>query len=119
MYSSTIVGYLICAIPVDWLIENRGIRYTLIIASLFILIGIWMRILIDYSIWFVILGNFIASFGRSSAIHAPPKVAIKWFFPKNTPFVTSILLLGSPVGNSIGMLLTNFLVTTKGNYTVE
>ena len=119
IYASTAIGYLILAIPTNWFIENKGVRVTIIISSIFNIIGICMRCLIKIDFWFVIIGSFIASFGRACSTHSPPKVAIKWFFPSNTVLVNSILLIAAPFGYIFGYSMTNFFVTTSGEYTID
>jgi len=44
-------------------------------------------------------------------MHAPTKVSVKWFLPRNRPIVSSILLLASPLGTIIGYWITILMVT--------
>ena len=72
--------------------------------------GVWLRSLINQSFYFVIIGSVIASLGRASATHAPPKVSLKWFYPKNRPLITSLLLFAAPLGYIVGYTMTTSLV---------
>ena len=47
LYASTIVGYLIFAIPTDWMIDNIGVRKTIMISAVFNIIGLAIRLLIN------------------------------------------------------------------------
>ena len=51
-----------------------------------------MKSLINYNFWFVIIGNAVAGISKGVVYTGCPLLALKWFFPKNTPLVTSILL---------------------------
>jgi len=59
----------------------------------------------------VIVGTLIAALGRACSMHAPTKVSVKWFLPRNRPIVSSILLLASPLGTIIGYWITILMVT--------
>jgi len=61
------------------------------------------------------LGSFVASLGRACSVHAPPKIAIQWFYPYNTTLMTSIMLIVAPLGYVVGYFLTNYFVS-NGSY---
>ena len=80
------------------MIENKGLHFTIGVSSVLILIGVWLRLLINYSFYFVIIGSVIASLGRACSTHAPPKVSLKWFLPRNRAIITSVLVMMAPFG---------------------
>jgi len=86
----------------------------MVLSSVFFIAGLWIRYFVNKSFWFVVIGSFVSSIGRGCSTHAPPKVAIKWFGPKNVPIVSSVMLIAAPFGYIIGYMFTNDLVTTTG-----
>ena len=92
------------------MIENWGTHLTVIISQFFVIIGFAMRVLINQNFYFAIFGTLIAALGRACSMHAPTKVSVNWFLPKNRPIVSSILLLASPLGTIIGSWITIFMV---------
>jgi MFS family permease len=112
IYGGTAAGYLILAVPTNAMIERAGVKKTLIVSSIITVIGLWLRILIDSSFYYIIVGSFIASLGRACSTHAPPKIALKWFLPKNRPMMSSILLISAPLGYVVGYGMTIMYITT-------
>jgi len=47
VYASTAAGYLILAIPTNWLLENKGVHLTINISAIFFFVGIWLRIFVN------------------------------------------------------------------------
>ena len=76
-YAICSIGYLLLALPTNNLIENKGVRHTILISIMFSLTGIWFRLFINSNFIFAIIGNFIASLGRACSTHACPKISVK------------------------------------------
>jgi len=91
--------------PTNYIIDNFGLKKSLILNGVLMIIGIWVKILINKNFWYVIIGNAICGIGRNIILTGPPIVALKWYFPKNTPIITSILMMGNPVGVLFGYWL--------------
>ena len=101
------------SIPTNWIIENYGVHKSICISAVITIIGLWIRVFINYSFYYVIAGNFIAAMGRAFATNAPPKVSLHWFFPENRALVTSIMLLCVSSGIVIGWGITICFVDTS------
>jgi len=114
-YSLTNVGFLLFALPTNKSIESKGVRITIQLSVIFLILGLSLRLLINnggFNFYYALLGNFVASLGRSCSTNACTKVSVKWFLPKNRPLVSSILLLGAPLGTILGYQITTFFITT-------
>jgi len=112
-YSLGGVGYLLLAIPTNKVIEERGVRTTIQMTVIFIIVGLLLRLLLNTfsnGFLFAILGNFVASLGRACSTHACTKVSVKWFLPRNRPLISSILLLGAPLGTILGYQITIWFI---------
>jgi hypothetical protein len=59
--------FLVTYIPVNpfsmWVIENKGIRYALILAVLIQAGGLWLRACINYHFMYCVVGQTIISLG--------------------------------------------------------
>ncbi len=74
------ISHPIFAFPCNWLLNKYGMRITFIIGGIFVIAGVWLRILlqVENSI-FCILGSALISIGNIVVINTPSKVAITWF----------------------------------------
>ena len=46
----------------------------------------------------MIIGYLLAGIGRNVILSGGPKTSSQWFFPKNTPIITSLFMATYPVG---------------------
>ena len=82
------------AFPYGYAIDKYGLRLAMISNGVLVIFGCWIRCFVNTSFWFVIIGNGIAGTAKGVVYTGCPIFALKWFSPKNTPLVTSLLLLG-------------------------
>jgi len=111
-YSLTAVGYLLLALPTNKSIENKGVKITIQMSVGFLIVGLFLRLLLNkWGFIFALIGNLVASLGRACSTNACTKVSVKWFLPKNRPLISSILLLGAPLGTILGYQITTFFIS--------
>ncbi len=65
----------------NYLMDKKGMRISLILVSILMIIGTFTKLLINSNIWFVVIGNGIAGLGRTVVINGSAKTSNKWFFP--------------------------------------
>lgn len=80
-------------------------RFTLAMTAICLITGTGIKLLLNHSLWFVVLGNCIGGFGRNVILNGSPKTANRWFLPKNTPVITSLIIATTPVGVFLGYLI--------------
>ena len=88
-----VLSQVIFAMPGNYIIDKYGLRTAVVINGLFMIIGAWIRCFINYNFWFVVLGNGISGIGLNMILTGSPTVSFHWFSSKNTPLVTSILMM--------------------------
>lgn len=96
---------LAMAMFTNYLMDNYGMRLSLGLTALLLITGTCVKLLINQSLWFLLLGNCIAAIGRNVVLNGSPKTANRWFFPKNTPVVTALIIATTPVGVFFGYLI--------------
>ena len=101
---STVVS-LTFAMFTNWLMDNHGMHISLAITAIALVIGTLVKLLIGYSVWFIVLGNAIAGIGRNVILNGAPKTANRWFLPKNTPLISSLIIATTPLGVFLGYLI--------------
>jgi len=97
----------------NYLMDKKGMRISLILVSILMIIGTFTKLLINSNIWFVVIGNGIAGMGRLVIINGSVKTANKWFFPKNTPIVISIIVATMPLGVICGYFIPIMYVNSN------
>lgn len=96
---------LLFAMFTNYLMDNHGMHISLSLTAIALVIGTSIKLLLPYSIWFIVLGNGIAGIGRNVILNGAPKTANRWFLPKNTPLVSSLIIATTPLGVFLGYLI--------------
>jgi len=76
----------------NYLIDKKGMRISLVLVAIFMIVGTFSKLLVNNNLWFLVVGNGISGLGRNIVINGSVKTSNKWFFPKNTPIITSIIV---------------------------
>ncbi len=92
--SVLVISQVVFAFPGNYIMDKFGLKKALILNGFFMISGMWVRCLVNYNFYFVILGNMISGVGLNIILTGSPMVAFHWFFPKNSPLITSILMMG-------------------------
>ena len=69
-----------------------------------IIIGVWMRTMINYSFSMVVLGSIFLSIAQPLLYNAPAVNSAIWFSPAQRPIATTIGSLASPIGTATGFV---------------
>jgi MFS family permease len=85
-------------------VTKLGIRLPTYIAVAAMILGAWLRVLVNTSFNFVIIGQWIMAIGQPLTLVAPPKVAATWFGDNQRALATTIGALAGPVGCVIGFV---------------
>lgn len=91
--------------PANYLFDNYGMRVPIMIASVLMIGGSWLRQLVNVNFYLLFTGQAILAVGCSLIIAAPSKVAAMWFGDNERAIATMIGALGAPIGAAIGYIL--------------
>ena len=70
-----------------------------------LIVGSWVKLLVNQSLWFLVIGNCIGGLGRNVILNGSPKTGHRWFLPQNTPIVSALIIACTPVGVFLGYLI--------------
>lgn len=74
------IAHPIFAFPCNWLINRYGMRISFVVGGVFVIAGVWLRLLLeDGSSIFCLLGSGLAAIGNIFILNTPSKLAIVWF----------------------------------------
>lgn len=121
MISSTSLMYLLFYMPANfpsnYILDKYGIRAGVTLGTLLTLLGSWLRILVNDSFYYVILGSFISSIGQPLIFNTPAKIAAYWFKPESRVKATTFLSIISPIGFGVGFLIPGMVIGDTTNMT--
>lgn len=103
--------YPIFTFPASYVIDTYGTRTGIIIGSLLALVGVSLRMLVNYSFAWVIVGQIIAGIGRPFILNCQAKISANWFSATTRGGVTQLLTLVLNVSLVIGILIPGFVFT--------
>ena len=65
--------------PAAYVIDTKGVRVSIILGSLLAMLGISLRLFVNFGFWTVILGQVLAGIGRPFILNCQAKVSANWF----------------------------------------
>ena len=100
-----IVLFIPMIFPANYLIDNYGISIPVYWASVTLLVGAWIRMLVNVNFYIVIVGQVIMALGQPFMLSAPAKLAAVWFGDNERAIATTLGSLAAPIGAVTGFLL--------------
>jgi MFS family permease len=112
--------YMIVYVPSTFLLSDQilgkmGTLHALLVGGILMLLGIWIRVAINYNVYFLIIGSVFCGFAQPLLMNAPAKLSANWFGTSERSIATSIGAVASPCGTAIGFLIPlTFVSETSG-----
>lgn len=97
--------------PASYVIDTYGTRIGITVGSILAIIGVALRMLINKSFAWVIVGQVISGIGRPFILNCQAKISANWFSAKSRSKVTQILTLVLNVSLVIGFLIPGIFFT--------
>ena len=109
--------FMIVYLPMNpiatYMIENHGLRKSLLLGVFIESIGFWLRTFINYSFNYNMLGQVLIAIGQPFIYNQPVKLSSIWF-PKEERIVSTMMSVNSSIiGNTIGFFLPLFFVRSN------
>jgi MFS family permease len=101
------------------LTERKGLRFTLLLAALFNLLGALLRTIgsIDPSLFAVFnLGSICAAVAQVGILAVPGLLSQLWFEPRLRPVATTIASLANQAGIALGFVVTPAVVQSGADF---
>ena len=94
--------------PAAFIIDTYGTRVGIGIGCILGIIGVGLRVFINYGFYWVIIGQVIAGIGRPFILNCQAKISANWFSSKKRGAITQLLTLVLNVSLIIGVLIPGF-----------
>ncbi|KAL4430218.1 hypothetical protein ABPG74_014777 [Tetrahymena malaccensis] len=104
--------YVFINFPSNYILSDKGLKIGVFTGIFFTIIGAWIRLLINQSFGWAILGQICGGIGQPFILNAPAQIAAVWFKPKQRQMATAILSLINIIGVGIGFLFPSFIVSS-------
>ena len=105
--------YPFVCIPEGWLVDSYSTRLGLMIASGCTLAGASFKLLINKSMAFAFIGQFLAGFFQPAILNSPGKIAANWFREDMRTLITTICCLSDTIGILIGFVFHVPIIDSK------
>ena len=96
--------YPFACIPEGHLVDNYSTRLGIIIASFCTIIAGGLKVLINYSIIWGYIGQFMAAIFQPALINSPGKISANWFRENIRTLICTLCCLADSIGIFIGFL---------------
>lgn len=73
----------ICSFFSNVVLDNYGIKYSIIFGLIMTISGAIARLFIDYGFIYFFLGQFFGAIGNPFITNSPAKISSTWFLPEN------------------------------------
>lgn len=93
------LSYILLTIPATWLLEKRGLRVTLILASMLNCAGAWFKVASARPalFWVTVLGQVLCGAAQVLFLGIPSLLGAVWFGPNEVSSACSIGVFGNQV----------------------
>ena len=96
--------YPFVCIPEGHLVDNYSTRLGIIIASFCTILAGGLKVLINYSIVWCYIGQFMAAIFQPALINSPGKISANWFRENIRTLICTLCCLADSIGIFIGFL---------------
>lgn len=106
------IANVMMSLPAVSFATKFGPKFSAILGTVFISIGFSMRILVDESILFVLIGQVLAGFGGPFINSIQSTVINQWFSKRDRGFWMALTAFALPGGTMIGFLLPILFISS-------
>jgi fucose permease len=110
------IAHLAFALPVNWTLTKKGIRFSYFIASAVMVTGVWLRVTISSDNPYVcLLGSLLSGGSGLILLSSSSKITLNWFRPEYITYVTFLCVLCNYCSSSIGLFLPGLLLNSNSS----
>eukprot|EP01098_Paradermamoeba_levis_P005434 TRINITY_DN2286_c0_g1_i2.p1 TRINITY_DN2286_c0_g1~~TRINITY_DN2286_c0_g1_i2.p1 ORF type:complete len:443 (+),score=117.17 TRINITY_DN2286_c0_g1_i2:104-1432(+) len=90
-----LVVIIIGIVPASWIVDNKGLRFSMLLAAGGNLVGAWIKYLgrvpsPSSGIWIILIGQIVSSIGQPILLPIAPKLAAVWFSDDERGLATGV-----------------------------
>ncbi|XP_061898037.1 heme transporter FLVCR2 isoform X3 [Entelurus aequoreus] len=106
------LAYIPCIFPVTWLLDQKGLRVTALLANALNCAGTWIKVVSAEPglFWVTMLGQLASSLAQVFILGMPSRLASVWFGADEVSTACSVGVFGNQMGIAIGFLIPPILV---------
>jgi len=121
------VVFCFMVFPAFWLMNTKGLRFLVVMASGTSLIGAGFKFLSTFGrqFWLYELGQICCAFAETFAVSLPARIAAVWFPSTEVSTATAIGVFGNQLGIAMSFVIPTYIITgpseniTTSNLSVE
>ncbi|CAC5409277.1 DIRC2 [Mytilus coruscus] len=102
------ISCIICILPASWILDLKGLRTSMMLATFLIALGSGLRCLSSVpstATWLISVGQTVNGVSGSVAFAGPSLLSETWFPPNERATATAISLLFTSVGGAVAFII--------------
>ena len=103
--------FVVFNFPSNIALDKAGLRIGVLLGTTLTAFGMWIKVLVNTSFDWVIVGQMFAAIGQPFLACAPAKLAGQWFGENERVIATTIATASQPLGVAIGYAFPEIFVT--------
>ncbi|XP_077265379.1 choline/ethanolamine transporter flvcr2a isoform X1 [Temnothorax americanus] len=109
------ITYIPLIFPASYLLDNFGLRWTVIIGAFGTAIGSWIKVfsIAPDRFWVTFVGQTVVAISQTCILSIPARLAAVWFGDNEVSRACGIGVFGNQLGIAIGFLFPPMLVPNK------
>ena len=85
--------FILFNFPSNLVLDKTGLWWGAIVGATFTAVGMCIKALVNYSFWWVYIGQILAAIGQPFICSAPAKLAAQWFGPNERIMALTIVCI--------------------------
>ncbi len=114
--NAILLTYVVFAPVSAWVLKRYGVRMSLTIACIALMVGVWVRVIgaraDGGNFRTVVFGQLLIGVAQPFGLNAPAYYSDLWFTSESRVAVTAIGSLSNPLGAALGQLINPLFVTS-------
>ena len=109
---------ILATFPYGWLLQEKGLRTSLLVSSVFLLVGTGLRCVTSrppFVTWLMNFGQIVTAFADIVVVTGAPLMAVTWFPPSQCIIVMAIVLIVYNLGAIVPNIVTPFVIPSDLN----
>ena len=102
-YTSFLFIQVLLSPLASWLVDYKGPQKSVILGCALVVAGVWLRIAIKSSFYYVLAGQIIAAAGNSFIVFSIATTSERWFSPQERTTSSSWALFGGSCGSLLSI----------------
>ncbi len=101
---------LVLGVPLTYVLSYNSIRLNIFLLTMFNVLGVWLRCLVNQSFWFAFLGHYMLGVSFSFYRSIPSRLSSIWFASEKRAYSSSFMFAFLLSADTLSLYLPNLVI---------